>query len=297
MCDRIIPVSDTYKHLLIIEDVIPEDAGQYTAEVDGVTTNCTLDVHTPTGDTPNALEGAPFVAEVPRQKHAYTGAKINLECELADFIADEGIWLYENRQIQPGNGIQMSSDGQRRLLLIESAHPEMTGVVTFMVGDAQSCCNLIVSPLEITSRVSDVNSILNSRAVIEVEFTHEIDLDGVWYKDTTEISQDDKHYSFVKSERWQRLVIEETTKADAGLYTYKVESAGVEYTAELFVDDPTVPSPVQSVEEELKCMQSPLDHMPQVHISTICEDVLNINEAEGVTIEFETNEEGLYGAW
>ena len=297
MCDRIIPVSDTYKHLLIIEDVIPEDAGKYTAEVDGVTTHCELEVATPTGMTPVMPDQPHFVSEVPRQKHAYTGAKINLECVLSDYITDEGIWLYENRQIQPGNGIQMTSDGQSRHLHIESAHPEMTGVVTFMVGEAQSCCNLIVSPLEITSRVTDVNSTLNSRAVIEVEFTHEVELEGTWWKDEKEIDANNKHYEFVRVDRWQKLIIDECTKEDAGLYSYKVDAAAVEYTVELFVDDPTIPSPVQSVEEELKCMQSPLDQIPSIQIATICEEVLNVNESGEVLIEFETNDEGLYGAW
>jgi hypothetical protein len=188
----------------------------------------------------------------------------------------------------------------------------MTGVVTFMVGNAQTSCNLIVSPLEITSRITDVNSSCKGRAIIEVEFTHEIDLnnEGVWYHNEQAINKSDKRYEFVNEGRWNKLVIAQCQKSDAGLYSLKIDAAGIEYTSELFVADEEavkVPSPVESYEEELGMMQSPVSQTDQqlvqeevkkeIEISTISEEVLTIQETGEVTIEFETNEEGLYGTW
>ena len=223
-------------HNLRIASVEVNHLGAYSFQAGSKLTSCEL-----------SLADGDFLRELIKEKHAYAGAKIMLDCELArEFPEADGIWLYENRQIQPGNGISMYNEGNLRRLFIESAHPEMTGIVTYAVGHSQTSTRLIVSPLEISSSVTDVNATSQHRAIIEVQFTHEISLgdEGWWFKDDEALSESDERVQMISDGRWQKVVIQPCQPNDAGMYSFR--APGVEYTSQLFVEVLQIDQPLKA---------------------------------------------------
>ncbi|GFR08100.1 twitchin, partial [Trichonephila clavata] len=141
---------------LSIEEVYPEDAGEYvckaTNSIGEVSTKCKLQVQGKSKDKDAAEKKTgskpPKIIEHLQSKVVKDGDPVTLQCRIKGESAFDIVWLHNNKEIKPSEDFQYAHDGDVYKLIIPEIFPEDTGTYTCDAfndsGEIFSTCTLDV---------------------------------------------------------------------------------------------------------------------------------------------------------
>jgi len=142
---------------LTIEEVFPEDAGEYickaTNSVGVASTKCKLQVSGKSKDKKetDAKKGdskPPKIKEHLQSRVVKDGDPVTLQCTIAGESAFDVVWLHNNKEIKPSEDFQYLNEGEVYKLVIPEIFPEDTGTYTCDAfndsGEVFSTCTLEV---------------------------------------------------------------------------------------------------------------------------------------------------------
>ncbi|XP_059559930.1 titin isoform X1 [Myotis daubentonii] len=206
--DRVHIVIDKQSHMLLIEDMTKEDAGNYSFTIPalGMSTSgrvsvYSVDVITPLKDV-NVLEGTKAV----------------LECKVSVPDVTSVKWYLNDEQIKPDDRVQAIVKGTKQRLVINRTHASDEGPYTLMVGRVETSCNLSVEKIKIIRGLRDLTCTETQNVVLEVELSHS-GIDVLWNFKDKEIKPSSK-YKIEAHGKIYKLTVQNMMKDDEGEYTF-----------------------------------------------------------------------------
>uniref|UniRef100_H0XTM2 Ig-like domain-containing protein n=1 Tax=Otolemur garnettii TaxID=30611 RepID=H0XTM2_OTOGA len=206
--DRVHVVIDKQSHMLLIEDMTKEDAGNYSFTIPalGLSTSgrvsvYSVDVVTPLKDV-NVLEGTKAV----------------LECKVSVPDVTSVKWYLDDEQIKPDDRVQAIVKGTKQRLVINRTHASDEGPYKLMVGRVETSCNLSVEKIKIIRGLHDLTCTETQNVVLEVELSHS-GIDVLWNFKDKEIKPSSK-YKIEAHGKIYKLTVLNMMKDDEGKYTF-----------------------------------------------------------------------------
>ncbi|XP_045150520.1 titin isoform X2 [Echinops telfairi] len=206
--DRVHVVIDKQSHMLLIEDMTKEDAGNYSFTIPalGLSTSgrvsvYSVDVVTPLKDV-NVLEGTKAV----------------LECKVSVPDVTSVKWYLNEEQIKPDDRVQAIVKGTKQRLVINRTHASDEGPYKLMVGRVETSCNLSVEKIKIIRGLQDRTCTETQNVVSEVELSHS-GIDVLWNFKGKEIKPSSK-FKIEAHGKIYKLTVLNMMKDDEGEYTF-----------------------------------------------------------------------------
>ncbi|XP_020557934.1 obscurin isoform X4 [Oryzias latipes] len=195
-------------HTLEINNLQPEDAGEYCCVSRGKKTTAKLVVR----------ERVQIVKEL-QDIRVTAGEDAVFVCELSHSDVSEGAWWLGSSPLQKNEMNQMTCHGRQHRLVLSMTTPEETGIVTFVVGDEKTSARLLVVPkpkVLFEEKPKDV-------AVIEGETaslcctTSDLTSLVTWRRHQVPLQNSDK-YEMQKKGKVNLLLIHDVEPQDTGSY-------------------------------------------------------------------------------
>ncbi|XP_041495817.1 titin isoform X1 [Microtus oregoni] len=206
--DRVHIVIDKQSHMLLIEDMTKEDAGNYsfTLPALGLSTSghvsvYSVDVITPLKDV-SVIEGTKAV----------------LECKVSVPDVTSVKWYLNDEQIKPDDRVQSIVKGTKQRLVINRTHASDEGPYKLMVGRVETSCNLSVEKIKIIRGLRDLTCTETQNVVLEVELSHS-GIDVLWNFKGKEIRPSSK-YKIEAHGKIYKLTVLNMMKDDEGEYAF-----------------------------------------------------------------------------
>ncbi|XP_040827738.1 titin isoform X6 [Ochotona curzoniae] len=206
--DRVHIVIDKHSHMLLIEDMTKEDAGNYSFTIPALGLSTTgrvsvysVDVITPLKDV-NVIEGTKAV----------------LECKVSVPDVTSVKWYLNDEQIKPDDRVHAIVKGTKQRLVINRTHASDEGPYKLMVGRVETSCNLSVEKIKIIRGLHDLTCTETQNVVLEVELSHS-GIDVVWNFKDKEIKPSSK-YKIEAHGKIYKLTVLNMMKDDEGEYTF-----------------------------------------------------------------------------
>ncbi|KAF7709182.1 hypothetical protein HF521_016032 [Silurus meridionalis] len=231
--------SDRKVHFLSVLVISMNDDAEYSCalvEDDHIRTSARLHVEGALLEIVKNLESV----EVPE---SYAG---EFECEVSREDA-EGTWYFENKEITPGLKYVMSSRRGRHSLCVKDVKKEDQGKYTFKVRDLTTSATLKMKlrPVTMMQGLSDITVCEGDIAQLEVRFSQE-NVEGTWSKNGQPISATDRIH-IVIDKLVHKLLIENATKEDAGMYAFNVPAHFISTSGKLTVQTIGIVTPLKDV--------------------------------------------------
>ncbi|XP_029109266.1 obscurin [Scleropages formosus] len=122
-----------FTRVLIIHDVVPEDAGEYSCNVGDRTSTATLTVREHV-----------YITLGLRDVAVTTGEDARFECEVSQLGVTHGEWRLGASILQNNDLNQMGCQGYRHSLVLKMLTSDDSDVVSFTVGEERTAANLLV---------------------------------------------------------------------------------------------------------------------------------------------------------
>ncbi|XP_011828832.1 PREDICTED: titin-like, partial [Mandrillus leucophaeus] len=228
-------VSERKVHKLMLQNISPSDAGEYTAVVGQL--ECKAKLFVETLHITKTMKNI----EVPETKTA------SFECEVSHFNVPS-MWLKNGVEIEMSEKFKIVVQGKLHQLIIMNTSTEDSAEYTFVCGNDQVSATLTVTPrhIEFRKHIKDIKVLEKKRAMFECEVS-EPDITVQWMKDDQELQITDR-IKIQKEKYVHRLLIPSTRMSDAGKYT--VVAGGNVSTANLFVEGRDVR--IRSIKKEVQ---------------------------------------------
>ncbi|GIX87268.1 twitchin, partial [Caerostris extrusa] len=229
---------------LTIEEVYPEDAGEYackaTNSVGTVSTKCKLQV-TGKSKAKGSAEKAggskpPKIVEHLQSKVVKDGDPVTLQCIIKGESAFDVVWLHNNKEIKPSEDFEYAHEGDVYKLIIPEIFPEDTGTYTCDAfndgGEVFSTCTLDVQVPTEKSKRPEFATYPVSLAIHEGQpavFTAVLKKEarkGEWTKDGRPIDEKNTHMKATSSGSKYSLTIPSATSTDMGQYVFTATDQG-----------------------------------------------------------------------
>ncbi|XP_062971718.1 titin isoform X23 [Cynocephalus volans] len=206
--DRVHIVIDKQSHMLLVEDMTKEDAGNYSFTIPalGLSTSGRVSVYSvdmiiPLKDV-NVIEGTKAV----------------LECKVSVPDVTSVKWYLNDEQIKPDDRIHAIVKGTKQRLVINRTYASDEGPYKLMVGRVETSCNLSVEKIKIIRGLHDLTCTETQNVVFEVELSHS-GIDVLWNFKDKEIQPSSK-YKIEAHGKIYKLTVLNMMKDDEGEYTF-----------------------------------------------------------------------------
>lgn len=257
--DRIRILCERYRHVLQIMEAIPEDEGEYTLLLPNNTeTSAVIKVKEKPAKFTKPLE----------ETKAKEGDNVTLTCKL-DKQNVFCTWLKDGKELQPGDGVQISSDGYTQQLILTDVTIKDAAKYTCVCGDVSTEATLLVeeAPATFTKPLTDLTTKERDTVTLTCELSKP-NTPCKWFKNDTEI-QPSNHAQISYDGYTQQLVLTDVTVDDTAKYSCVCGDVSSEATLQ--------------VQESLKFIRE-LSEM-------------RVIEEQTVTLECEVNQPGLTATW
>nr|5JDD_A Chain A, Titin [Homo sapiens]5JDE_A Chain A, Titin [Homo sapiens]5JDE_B Chain B, Titin [Homo sapiens] len=211
-------VSERKVHKLMLQNISPSDAGEYTAVVGQL--ECKAKLFVETLHITKTMKNI----EVPETKTA------SFECEVSHFNVPS-MWLKNGVEIEMSEKFKIVVQGKLHQLIIMNTSTEDSAEYTFVCGNDQVSATLTVTPIMITSMLKDINAEEKDTITFEVTVNYE-GISYKWLKNGVEIKSTDKCQMRTKK-LTHSLNIRNVHFGDAADYTFVAGKATS--TATLYV--------------------------------------------------------------
>ncbi|NXH49300.1 TITIN protein, partial [Dicaeum eximium] len=204
--------SDKYKmisqrkvHKLMLHNISPDDAGEYTALVGQI--ECKAKLFVESIHITKTMKNI----EIPETKTA------SFECEVSHFNVP-AIWLKNGVEIEMSEKFKIVVQGKLHQLNIMNTSSEDSAEYTFVCGNDRVSATLTVKPILITSMLQDINAEEKDTITFEVTVNYE-GISYKWLKNGVEIKSTDKCQIRTKK-LTHSLSIRNVHFGDAAEYTF-----------------------------------------------------------------------------
>ncbi|KFO86633.1 Titin, partial [Buceros rhinoceros silvestris] len=218
--------SDKYKmisqrkvHKLMLNNISPADAGEYTALVGQM--ECKAKLFVETIHITKTMKNI----EIPETKTA------SFQCEVSHFNVP-AIWLKNGVEIEMSEKFKIVVQGKLHQLNIMNTSSEDSAEYTFVCGNDRVSATLTVKPILITSMLKDINAEEKDTITFEVTVNYE-GISYKWLKNGVEIKSTDKCQIRTKK-LTHSLSIRNVHFGDAAEYTFVAGKAAS--SANLYVE-------------------------------------------------------------
>ncbi|NWS69843.1 TITIN protein, partial [Crotophaga sulcirostris] len=218
--------SDKYKmisqrkvHKLMLHNISPADAGEYTALVGQI--ECKAKLFVETIHITKTMKNI----EVPETKTA------SFQCEVSHFNVP-AVWLKNGVEIEMSEKFKIVVQGKLHQLNIMNTSSEDSAEYTFVCGNDRVSATLTVKPILITSMLKDINAEEKDTITFEVTVNYE-GISYKWLKNGVEIKSTDKCQIRTKK-LTHSLSIRNVHFGDAAEYTFVAGKAAS--SATLYVE-------------------------------------------------------------
>ncbi|NXM71581.1 TITIN protein, partial [Serilophus lunatus] len=218
--------SDKYKmisqrkvHKLMLHNISPADAGEYTALVGQI--ECKAKLFVETIHITKTMKNV----EIPETKTA------SFECEVSHFNVP-AVWLKNGVEIEMSEKFKIVVQGKLHQLNIMNTSSEDSAEYTFVCGNDRVSATLTVKPILITSMLQDINAEEKDTITFEVTVNYE-GISYKWLKNGVEIKSTDKCQIRTKK-LTHSLSIRNVHFGDAAEYTFVAGKAAS--SATLYVE-------------------------------------------------------------
>ncbi|XP_069326391.1 titin isoform X5 [Eulemur rufifrons] len=212
-------VSERKVHKLMLQNITPSDAGEYTAVVGQL--ECKAKLFVETLHITKTMKNI----EVPETKTA------SFECEVSHFNVPS-MWLKNGVEIEMSEKFKIVVQGKLHQLIIMNTSTEDSAEYTFVCGNDQVSATLTVTPIMITSMLKDINAEEKDTITFEVTVNYE-GISYKWLKNGVEIKSTDRCQMRTKK-LTHSLNIRNVHFGDAADYTFVAGKATS--TATLYVE-------------------------------------------------------------
>ncbi|XP_036067362.1 obscurin isoform X2 [Oryzias melastigma] len=196
-------------HTLEIDNIQPEDAGEYCCVTRGKKTTAKLVVR----------ERVRIVKEL-QDMRVTAGEDAVFVCELSHADVSEGVWWLGSSPLQKNEMNQMTCRGRQHRLVLSMTTPEESGIVAFVVGDERTSARLLVDPkpkVFFEERPKDVAVIEGETASLCCTTSDHTSL-VTWRRNQVPLQNSDK-YEMQKKGKVNLLLIHDVEPQDAGSYS------------------------------------------------------------------------------
>nr|KAF6498407.1 hypothetical protein HJG63_020084 [Rousettus aegyptiacus] len=206
--DRVHIVIDKQSHMLLIEDMTKEDAGNYSFTIPalGLSTSGRVSVYSVEVITPL------------KDVNVIEGTKAVLECKVSVPDVTSVKWYLNDEQIKPDDRVQAIVKGTKQRLVINRTHASDEGRYKLLVGRVETSCNLSVEKIKIIRGLHDLTCTETQNVVFEVELSHS-GIDVLWNFKDKEIKPSSK-YKIEAHGKIYKLTVLNMMKDDEGEYTF-----------------------------------------------------------------------------
>ncbi|NXR33792.1 TITIN protein, partial [Zosterops hypoxanthus] len=218
--------SDKYKmisqrkvHKLMLHNISPDDAGEYTAVVGQI--ECKAKLFVESIHITKTMKNI----EIPETKTA------SFECEVSHFNVP-AVWLKNGVEIEMSDKFKIVVQGKLHQLNIMNTSSEDSAEYTFVCGNDRVSATLTVKPILITSMLEDINAEEKDTITFEVTVNYE-GISYKWLKNGVEIKSTDKCQIRTKK-LTHSLSIRNVHFGDAAEYTFVAGKAAS--SATLYVE-------------------------------------------------------------
>uniref|UniRef100_A0A493TUK4 Ig-like domain-containing protein n=1 Tax=Anas platyrhynchos platyrhynchos TaxID=8840 RepID=A0A493TUK4_ANAPP len=218
--------SDKYKmisqrkvHKLMLHNISPDDAGEYTALVGQL--ECKAKLFVETIHITKTMKNI----EIPETKTA------SFQCEVSHFNVP-AVWLKNGVEIEMSEKFKIVVQGKLHQLNIMNTSSEDSAEYTFVCGNDRVSATLTVKPILITSMLKDINAEEKDTITFEVTVNYE-GISYKWLKNGVEIKSTDKCQIRTKK-LTHSLSIRNVHFGDAAEYTFVAGKAAS--SATLYVE-------------------------------------------------------------
>ncbi|NWW99578.1 TITIN protein, partial [Caloenas nicobarica] len=218
--------SDKYKmisqrkvHKLMLHNISPADAGEYTALVGQI--ECKAKLFVETLHITKTMKNI----EIPETKTA------SFQCEVSHFNVP-AVWLKNGVEIEMSEKFKIVVQGKLHQLNIMNTSSEDSAEYTFVCGNDRVSATLTVKPILITSMLKDINAEEKDTITFEVTVNYE-GISYKWLKNGVEIKSTDKCQIRTKK-LTHSLSIRNVHFGDAAEYTFVAGKAAS--SATLYVE-------------------------------------------------------------
>ncbi|NXE21879.1 TITIN protein, partial [Ardeotis kori] len=218
--------SDKYKmisqrkvHKLMLHNISPADAGEYTALVGQI--ECKAKLFVETIHITKTMKNI----EIPETKTA------SFQCEVSHFNVP-AVWLKNGVEIEMSEKFKIVVQGKLHQLNIMNTSSEDSAEYTFICGNDRVSATLTVKPILITSMLKDINAEEKDTITFEVTVNYE-GISYKWLKNGVEIKSTDKCQIRTKK-LTHSLSIRNVHFGDAAEYTFVAGKAAS--SATLYVE-------------------------------------------------------------
>ncbi|NWV68584.1 TITIN protein, partial [Malurus elegans] len=218
--------SDKYKmisqrkvHKLMLHNISPDDAGEYTALVGQI--ECKAKLFVESIHITKTMKNI----EIPETKTA------SFECEVSHFNVP-AVWLKNGVEIEMSEKFKIVVQGKLHQLNIMNTSSEDSAEYTFVCGNDRVSATLTVKPILITSMLKDINAEEKDTITFEVTVNYE-GISYKWLKNGIEIKSTDKCQIRTKK-LTHSLSIRNVHFGDAAEYTFVAGNAAS--SATLYVE-------------------------------------------------------------
>ncbi|NXD37078.1 TITIN protein, partial [Copsychus sechellarum] len=218
--------SDKYKmisqrkvHKLMLHNISPDDAGEYTALVGQI--ECKAKLFVESIHITKTMKNI----EIPETKTA------SFECEVSHFNVP-AVWLKNGVEIEMSEKFKIVVQGKLHQLNIMNTSSEDSAEYTFVCGNDRVSATLTVKPILITSMLKDINAEEKDTITFEVTVNYE-GISYKWLKNGVEIKSTDKCQIRTKK-LTHSLSIRNVHFGDAAEYTFVAGKAAS--SATLYVE-------------------------------------------------------------
>ncbi|NXK58204.1 TITIN protein, partial [Sylvietta virens] len=218
--------SDKYKmisqrkvHKLMLHNISPDDAGEYTALVGQI--ECKAKLFVESIHITKTMKNI----EIPETKTA------SFECEVSHFNVP-AVWLKNGVEIEMSEKFKIVVQGKLHQLNIMNTSSEDSAEYTFVCGNDRVSATLTVKPILITTMLKDINAEEKDTITFEVTVNYE-GISYKWLKNGVEIKSTDKCQIRTKK-LTHSLSIRNVHFGDAAEYTFVAGKAAS--SATLYVE-------------------------------------------------------------
>ncbi|KAK5889758.1 hypothetical protein CesoFtcFv8_013346 [Champsocephalus esox] len=181
------------------------------------------------------VEGAPLEmlkqlesTEVPETYSA------EFECVVSREDAD-GSWFFGQKEISASSKYVISSRRGRHGLSVKDVKKEDQGKYSFKTGEFKTSASLKMKlrPITLMKPLSDLTVCEGDIAQLEVRFSQE-NVEGSWMKDGKSVTASDRVHVVV-DKQIHKLLIEDTSKVDHGMYSFVVPDHAISTSAKVVI--------------------------------------------------------------
>ncbi|KAG8559483.1 hypothetical protein GDO81_017353 [Engystomops pustulosus] len=203
-------VSERKVHKLVLQNVTPDDAGEYTAVVGQL--ECKAKLFVESLHITKTMKNI----EVPETKTA------SFQCEVSHFNVPS-VWLKNGVEIEMSEKFKIVVQGKLHQLIIMNTSSEDSAEYTFVCGNDKVSATLTVKPILISSMLKDINAEEKDTITFEVTVNHE-GITYKWLKNGVEIKSTDRCQIKAKQQS-HSLTIRNVHFGDAAEYSFVAGNA------------------------------------------------------------------------